>query len=169
MVTMQQCEDAGKKMLQLVWVNTDKSVDPADKKLRSRSCAGEYKTKKQGKIQRAILASQLFSAMPALEAVTVIVEQRESVEVETPRHQHSAAQRLTHVRFPKEDRQTYGEDKVGMLMKNVYGTQDACHIWQLDYVNLMCRELGGFRRSTHSAALFHNANQDVRMAVHIDH
>ena len=48
----------------------------------------------------------------------------------------------------------------------MYGTQDASHIWQLDYVNLISGELGGFRR--HSAALFHNPIQDVRMAVHGD-
>ena len=28
----------------------------------------------------------------------------------------------------------------------MYGTQDASHIWQLDYVNLIGGELGGFRR-----------------------
>ena len=50
----------------------------------------------------------------------------------------------------------------------MYGTQDASHIWQLDYVNLICGELGGFRRGKHSAALFHNPNQDVRLAVHGD-
>ena len=41
------------------------------------------------------------------------------------------------------------------------GTQDAFHIWQFDYV-------GGFRRGKHSAALFQNPNQDVRLAVHGD-
>ena len=50
----------------------------------------------------------------------------------------------------------------------MYGTQDASHIWQLAHVNLICGELGGFRRGKHSAALFHNPNQDVRMAVHGD-
>ena len=50
----------------------------------------------------------------------------------------------------------------------MYGTQDASHIWQLDYVNLICGESGGFRGGKHSAALFHNPNQDVRMAVHGD-
>ena len=39
------------------------------------------------------------------------------------------------------------------------------HIWQLGYVTLICGELGGFRRGKHNAALFHNANQDVRVAV----
>ena len=45
------------------------------------------------------------------------------------------------------------------------GTQDTSHIWQLDYVNLICGDTG-FRRG--NAALFHNPNQDVRKAVHGD-
>ena len=68
----------------------------------------------------------------------------------------------------KKSRQKYGEDKVGRLVKSMYKTQDASHIWQLDCVNLICGELGGFRRGKHSAAFFHNSNQDVRMAVHGD-
>ena len=51
---------------------------------------------------------------------------------------------------------------------SVYGAQDASHIWQLDCVNLVCGELGGFRRGKHGAALFHNLGQDVGMAVHGD-
>ena len=47
----------------------------------------------------------------------------------------------------------------------MYGTQYA-HIWQLDYVNLICGESGGFRRGKLSATLFHNSNEDVWMAVH---
>ena len=50
----------------------------------------------------------------------------------------------------------------------MHGTQDASHIWQLDCVNLICGELGGFRRGKHSEALFHYPIQDVRMAVHGD-
>ena len=40
------------------------------------------------------------------------------------------------------------------------GTQDACQMWEVDYVNLIGGELGGFRRGKHSAALFHNPNQE---------
>ena len=53
-VPMQEFVDAGMKPLGLIWVDTDKSVDPTRKKLRSRLCAREYKTKKQSKIQRAL-------------------------------------------------------------------------------------------------------------------
>ena len=65
-IPVQECTDAGMKPLDLIWVDTDKSVDPTHKKIRSRLCARDYKTKKQGKIQRVLPASQLFSAMPPL-------------------------------------------------------------------------------------------------------
>ena len=130
-----------------------------------RSCVQEYKTKKQGKIQRALPASQLFSAMPPLEAVKVLVSIMMSVGLSNKgkpmklthydisrAHFQGTAQRLIYIRLPAEDRQKYGEDKVGRLVKSMYGTQDAAHIWQLDYVNLICGEVGGFRRGKQSAA-----------------
>ena len=177
-----ECKDAGIKPLDLTWVDTDKSVDPTRKKIRPGLCAREYKTKKQGKIQRPLPASQLFSALPPLEAVKVLVSIMMSVSLSNKRegplklrhYDNSRAQfqgttqRLIYIKLPTEDRQKYGEDKVGRLVKSMYGTQDASHIWQLDCMNLICGELGGFRRSKHSAALFHNRNHDVRLAVHGD-
>ena len=35
---MQEFKDAGMKPLDLIWVDTDKSVDPTRKKIRSRLC-----------------------------------------------------------------------------------------------------------------------------------
>ena len=72
-VPMHECRDAGMKPSDLIWMDTDKSVDPTRNKIRSRLCARGYKTKKQGKIQRTLPASQLFSALPPLEAVKVLV------------------------------------------------------------------------------------------------
>ena len=126
------------------------------KTIRSRLCAREYKTKKQGKIQRALHASQLFSAMLPLEAVKVLVSIMMSVSWPSKgnplklRHYdisrayfQGTAQRLIYIRLLAEDRQKYGEDKVGRLIKSMYGSQDAFDIWQLDYVTLTCGELGG--------------------------
>ena len=179
-VPVQECRDAGMKPLDLIWVDTDKSVDPAHKKIRSRLCAREYKTKKQGKIQRALPSSHLFSAMPPLESVKVLVSIMTSVSLSNKgkplklrhydisrAHFQGTAQRLVYIRLPAEERQKYGEDNIGRLIKSMYGTHDASHIWQL-HVNLICGEIGGFRRGKHSAALFHNPNHDVRMAVHGD-
>ena len=66
-------------------MDTDKSVDPTRKKIRSRLCAREYKTKKQGKIQRALPAFQLTSSMPPLEAVKVLVSIMMSVSLSKQR------------------------------------------------------------------------------------
>ena len=92
--------------------------------------------------------------------------------VETFRHQQST--------FPRNSPETHfhqtsrrGSSEVWRrqscrLIKGMCGTQETSHIWQLVYVNLVCGELGGFRSGKHSAALFHNPNQDVRMAVRGD-
>ena len=128
-VPMQECKDAGMRPLDLIWVDTDKSVDPAHKKIRSRLCATEYKTKKQGKIQRAL------PALPPLEAVKVHVSIMMSVSWSNKgkplklrhydisrAHFQGTAQRLIYIRLSAEDRQKYGEDKVGRLVKSMYGT-----------------------------------------------
>ena len=120
------------KPLDLIWLDTDKFVDPTRKKIRSRLCARENKTKKEGKIQRAPPASQLFSAMPPLEAVKVLVSIMMSVSWSSQgkplnlrhydisrAHFQGTAQRLVCIRFPAEDRQKYGEDKVGRLIKSM--------------------------------------------------
>ena len=70
-VPVQDWRDAGKTLLQFIWVDTDKSVDPAHKQIRSRLCTREYKTKKQGKVQRAN------------HYVCELVEQRKTTEGET--------------------------------------------------------------------------------------
>ena len=147
------------KPLDLIWLDTDKSVDSARKKIRSRLCARDDKTKKQGKIQRALPASQLFSAMPPREAVKVLVSIMMSVSLSNKgkplklrhydirrSHVQGTVQRLIYIRLPAEDRHKNVQGKVGRLIKSMYRTQDPSHIWQLDHVTLICGELGGFRR-----------------------
>ena len=124
-VPMQECKDASMKPLDLIWVVTEKPVDPTGKTIRSRLCAREYKTKKQGKIQRAPPASQFFSAVPPLEAGKLLVSIMMSVSLSnkgTPmklRHNdisrapfQGTAQRLIYIRLLAEDGQKYREDKV---------------------------------------------------------
>ena len=171
-------QDTGKALFDLIWVDTDKSVDPTHKNIRSRLCAREYKAKKQGKIQKALHASHLFSAMPPHEVVKVLVSIMMSVSLSNKGKPlklghydisrapfQGTAQRFIYIRLPAEGRQKYGVHNVGRWIKSMCGIQDASHIWQLDSVNLNCGELGGFRRGKHSAALFHDPNQDVRMAA----
>ena len=55
-----------------------------------------------------------------------------------------------------------------LLKKSTYGTQDASHIWQKDYVTLMCSVQGSFARGRHNAALFVSYHWDVRVLAHGD-
>ena len=131
-VPMQECRYAGMKQLGLMWADRDKSLDPTRKKIRSTLCAREYKTKKKGKIQRALPASHLFSAMPPLEAVKVLVSIMMSVSLSNKgkplklrhydisrAHFQGTAQRLIYIQLPADDRQKYGEHKVGRLVKSM--------------------------------------------------
>ena len=91
-----------------------------------------YKTKKQGMIQSCEGACLNHD-------VGEFVEQRETNISRA--HFQGTSQRVICIKLPAKDRQKCGEDKVGRLVKSMYGTQDASHKWQLDYVNLMSGEL----------------------------
>ena len=84
------------KLLDLIWVDTDKSVDPAHKKIRLRLCARENETKKQGKFQKHLTC---FSVVLCNATFC------------------RTAQRLEYVRLPAEDPQRCGGNKVGKLNK----------------------------------------------------
>ena len=56
-VPMQECNVACKKLLHLIWMETDKSVDPAQEKKRSRLCAREYQTNRQEKFQTILFSA----------------------------------------------------------------------------------------------------------------
>ena len=141
-VPLQECGNEGMKPLDLIIEkDTDKCVDPTRKKIRSRLCAREYKTKKQGKIQRALPASQLFSAMPPLEAVKVLVSimmsvslsKKGTIEVETLRHQQST--------FPRNSPETNLHQTTCSGSSEMWRRQS----WKIDqeYVR---GDLGGFWR-----------------------
>ena len=102
-------------------------------------CEGACLSHDLGKIQRALPASQLFSAMPPLEScegaclshdVGEFVKQRETIEVETLRHQQSTFPRnsseiilhQTSHRGPSEEwrRQCWQIDQEHVLIKNMY-------------------------------------------------
>ena len=100
------------------------------------------------------------------------VKQWETTEVETLRHQQSTFPRKSpethlHLTSSRKSSEVWRRQSWQIDQEPVWNSR-CFHIWQLDYVNLICGELGGFRRGKHSAALFHNPNQDVRMAVHGD-
>ena len=72
------------------------------------------------------------------------------------------------IELPEEERQRLGPDVVGLLQRSMYGTQDASHLWQLDYVDLLCDEKGGFKRGVHNAAIFFHAEMGIYVLCHGD-
>ena len=93
-------------------------------KFCARMCARAYKPKKHGKVQGGLPASQLFSAMPSVEAAKVFAWNMMSVVWAATGERlnlthckiscvdcQGTAQRLNHVRFPAEDQHQFGEDK----------------------------------------------------------
>ena len=59
-------------------------------------------------------------------------------------------------------------DKVGLLLRSMYGTQDASNLWQWDYVDLICSEKGTFKRGRHNAAAFFSEEFETQVLVHGD-
>ena len=158
-VPMQECKDAGMNPLDLIW--TSLWIRHARK--FDRGCVQE-----NTKRRRKVIFNELYPLLNcSLQCHLSKLLKLRHYDISRA-HFKGTGQRLIYIKLPAEDRQKYGEDKVGRLIKSMYGTQDASHIWQLNCVNLTCGKLGGFRRGKHSAALFHHPNQDVRMAVHGD-
>ena len=81
-------------------------------------------------------------------------------------HFYGKARRRVFVELEAEDKAEYGEDKCGLLLKSMYGTQDASQIWQEDYVELLSS--AGHARGKAHAAVFYNAEKDARTLVHED-
>ena len=87
--------------------------------------------------------------------------------IETLRHQQSILPGNNgeiHVHLTSEEDRRKHDPSV----KSMDGTQDDSHILQLGCANRICGESGNVRRAKHSAALFHNPNQDVSKAMHGD-
>ena len=124
-VPMQDRKDAGEKLMGLIWV--DKSLDPTRKKKFDRDhVPGNRRRRSKARFKEPHFASQLFRAMPPLESVKALVSIMMSVSWSNKRkplklrhyhisqaHFQRTAQRLMYIRFPAEDRQKCGEDKVG--------------------------------------------------------
>ena len=94
-------------------------------------------------------------------------KQSEIIEVEPLRHQQST--------LPRNNGEAHSHltsaevcQKHEPSDKNMDGTQDASHIGQLGCASRICGESGSFQRNKHSAALFYNPNQDVRMTMRCD-
>eukprot|EP00929_Paragymnodinium_shiwhaense_P048611 TRINITY_DN24555_c0_g1_i1.p1 TRINITY_DN24555_c0_g1~~TRINITY_DN24555_c0_g1_i1.p1 ORF type:complete len:587 (+),score=99.23 TRINITY_DN24555_c0_g1_i1:363-2123(+) len=149
--------ETGKLPIPLRWVDTNKG-DHLRPNYRSRVVVREIKARKTTAEQ--LFPEQLFSAMPPLEACMILLSllaslgrQRYKIGVFDIRRAHfyGTAQRKIYVDLVGEDKLVHGSDKCGLLVKSMYGTQDASKIWQDEYTSLLTAN--GFRRGRSNGAV----------------
>ena len=104
---------------------TDKSVDPAHKKIRSRLWQGiqDEEARHDSKSLSCfsvVLSNATTEAVKALVSIMISVSWSNKGRPLKLRHHHISrapfkrtVQRLIYIRLPAQDRQKYGEDKVG--------------------------------------------------------
>ena len=163
------CEARGLKPISLRWVDTNKG-DEQNPQYSSRLVAREIK--RGGK--RALSDSELFSSMPPLEALKVMLSiwasKRESkagrpfklrtIDISRA-HFYGRSRRELYIELPDEDAT---DGMVGLLQRSMYGTQDASAIWESDYIE--CLTAAGAIRGKSSGAIFYDPVRDVRIFVH---
>ena len=75
------------------------------------------------------------------------------------------ARRELHVELLDEDPMKQ-KGFVGLLVRSMYGTQDASNLWQEDYTGTLAQR--GYTPGRSNPAVFHSHREDGRMLVHGD-
>ena len=132
--------------------------------------------REKSKQEARYLASQLFSAMPPLEGVKVLLSAmvtRKTSKNGKPlklgfwdvscAHFYGKARRRVLAKLPDEDAE---EGKCALLLRGWYGTQDASAIWQEDYAEAL--NAHGYQTGKSNGAVFYSEEQDARALVHGD-
>ena len=172
-VPAEQARAAGKVPITMKWVDRNKG-DLERPNYRSRIVCREIKRSKNADY---IPEHASFSAMPPLEALkmllSLMVTLRTSKRNRKPlklrlldisrAHFYGHAQREIFVTLPEGDQE---EGMVGLLLKSMYGTRDAAHIWQQSYTDVLLA--AGFKRSAAWPAIFFHERLEARLLVHGD-
>ena len=121
---------------------------------------------------------QLFSAMPPLEALKLLCSLKVSMKTSrkgnplklahfdiSRAHFMPKARRELYVELPDEDPMKQ-KGFVGLLLRSMYGTQDASNLWQEDYTETLAQR--GYTPGRSNPAMFHSHQGDGRMLVHGD-
>ena len=141
-VPLEECyNETGKEPITLKWVDRNKG-DQVKENYRSRLVVREIK-KQHG----ALPVHESTSSMPPLEAVKLLcslaVSRRTSKRGKPLKlalydisraHFYGVAKRRIFVTLPPGDEET---GKCALLLKSMYGTMDASHVWQSDYSQLL--------------------------------
>ena len=167
-----EADSKGIRPLQIRWVDVNKG-DRAHYNVRSRLVGKELKAR----TKHALLAHELFSAMPPWEMVKSLLSLlvTDGVAAESlvlgvfdisRAHFMAPATRELYVEIPDEDRDPEDGDCVGRLNRSMYGFRDASHNWMEDWQGLLQEE--GYKIGVANPALFWNERLCSRGAVHGD-
>ena len=151
-------EHTGAKTIRLRWIVSYKG-DDVKVNYRSRLVVREKRCK--GEDGRALPAAFLFSAVSSLEGIKVLgslMATMRTSKSDKPLHMqvrdisrarfYGTAPREIHVKRPEE-----GQDELcGLLVKSMYGTQDASVLWQDDHTQVFDNAM--YLTRTASLALF---------------
>ena len=159
------------------WVDTNKGDD---KKTQYRSRLVAREIKKMKKADQQLEVKDLFSAMPPLEAlkilVSLLITEEEGVNNDDKHlalfdisraHFYGKPTRELYVILPKElnPEGKHGGRACAKLNQTMYGTQDASKIWQDTYKALLTEK--GFQTGISNAAVF-RGNKGEKALVHGD-
>ena len=167
-VPIEECWEHQGKPYDMKWVDVKK-----DKKVRCRLVVREIKARKR-KDGTSLDPATVFAAMPPVEGVKALIshlqtEQRNSkgeplemLVLDVSRaHFYGASRRKVYTTLPEGYEE---EGKCALLLRTMYGTEDAAHIW-LDTWNDHLRA-GGYQLGRSNPSLY--SGQDLRGLCHGD-
>ena len=124
----------------------------------------------------ALPGHMLFSNMPPLEAAKLLCSDLATRKVNrkgralqlalndiSRAHFYGVAKRQIYASLPPGDEQ---EGMCALLLKTMYGTQDAAHVWQDDYSNHL--KTHNFIQGSAWTSVFRHKDKDVKLLVHGD-
>ena len=178
--SLDECKSVtGKMPLSLRWIDTNKR-DQENPEYRSRLVVREIKARK--KVEERLDPALLFSGMPPAESLRMLVSYMQSEDDSdhsagssaldrkmagwdiSRAHFYGDVQRPLFVQLPQQPGESRPEVK--RLLKTMYGTQDASHVWQGHYTQTL--KDAGFEPGLASNALFFHPQRGIRCLVHGD-
>ena len=177
-IPRKEAKERGITIVPIKWVLTEKG-DRDNPNVRCRLVGKELKAKTKD----ALLAHELFSAMPPWETVKVLLSLLVSSEVPdidddddeelemaifdiSRAHFMAPMDREACIELPVVDMLDTDGDVVGLLHKSMYGFRTASANWQRDWQQ--CLVAAGYRVGLANPALFFNQVEKSRGVVHGD-
>ena len=164
--------EKGCKIIKVRWVDTNKGTEECPN-VRSRLVAQEFKGKGGG-----ISDFELYSAMPPLEAMKMVVshaatkekgQRRQLMVVDIRRAYFNApARRPVFVEIPPEDWEPGDEGRCAELLASLYGTRDAARNWAEELQHFFASIGGKIGKASPCTYLLRRAGRTTRAAVHGD-